>query len=573
MRKRQLPIGIKDFAEIIQKNYYYVDKTSMIKEILKLGAKVPLITRPRRFGKTLNLSMIKYFFEKPVDAHGQEEKSYKHLFNGLAISKHSKCMAHQGKYPVIFFTLKDVKNADWDGAYGNIKKLITDEWSRHRYLIKSTKLFSNEQDNVSSFVLGSANKTNYENSLKTLCEYLHRHHGVKPIVLIDEYDTPIHSGYKYDYYDKVIEFMRSWLGAGLKDNDFLEFGIVTGIIKVAKESIFSGLKNLLVCDTTTKFFADKFGFLGADVKQGIKNYGIDTSIKDVEAWYNGYKCGKAKVYNPWSIVQFLAHDGQLASYWTRTGTDDIIKPLLQKASDSVKVEMEILMTGGTIDVEKNENIIFPELNSNPTTIWNFLLGCGYVTWTKRFKIKLRDYISLKIPNDELRVFFEQTVEAWLDAGGVDIGSYKTMLSDLVCGDMDSFSDLFKEYAEQSVSFFDPQGKYPERFYHGFVLGLLVGLQQTHQVKSNRESGRGRCDVMIIPKNRNKLGVVLEFKKFNLKRDKTLKNSAEIALTQIKETKYVTELHDAGVKKVVLVGVAFKGKGVEMVYDTTEKLKK
>lgn len=560
---KKLPIGISDFKELIEKNYYYVDKSLFIEEILEDGAKVILLPRPRRFGKTLNISMLRYFLEKI-------EKNNSHLFKNLAISKNKEIMKQQGTNPIIFITFKDVKVSTWKKCLEKLTEVIAAEYRRHRYVLESEVLDKTEKNTFISIITKKASETDLESSLKNLSEYLYRYHKKKPFILIDEYDTPIQSGYLNDYKKDVIEFMRNLLCGGLKDNEFLEKGILTGILRVSKENIFSGLNNLAVHGLINNSYADKFGLMQDEVTSLAKKIsGKNSNIDEIKSWYNGYKIGnKTTVYNPWSIVNFLYNNCEFGSYWVNTSDNALINTLISKGSNKLKKSFELLIAGKSIDQPIDDNIIFDQLPDDIETVWSLLLFSGYLTYTKKELIKRKTVCTLKIPNEEIITFFEKAILLWFKAG---IGSDKfdRMLSCLISGDVETFTELFQGILISNMSYFDVKKQDPERVYHAFVLGMLISLLDSYEVKSNKESGIGRYDVMIIPKDLSKLGIVIEFKVAKAG-EKSLKKSAKDALKQIETKHYIQELNDREIKNKLLIGMSFRKKRMAVEYKFLEK---
>jgi hypothetical protein len=556
--KKSLPIGISDFEKLISENYYFVDKSLFIKEILDNKAEVTLIPRPRRFGKTLNLSMLQYFFEAT-------KKTQKHLFDNLEISKHPAIIQeHQGKYPVIFITFKDIKQLTWDSCYDKIQQLISNEFNRHSYLLEASGLNLTQKKDFEAIIDRTASQASYENSIKDLCEYLEKYHKQKPIILIDEYDSPIQAGFINNYYNDIINFMRGLLCAGLKDNNSLGFAVLTGILRIAKESIFSGVNNLDVCSILNSEYADKFGLTQDEVSKLLHYYGItDTSvaesISEVKKWYDGYSTQTdISLYNPWSIINFAKKGGIFQPYWINTSSNDIVKELFLQGEIGLKRNIESMIAGNEIEKPVSENIVFQQVYSRTDAVWSFLLFSGYLTFTAWYLKDGLRYCKLKIPNEEVSSFYKEVVLDWLKEK-LNFEDYTQMLQSLVSGDVEQFKEIFYDITLKSFSYFDIKGKEPENFYHAFVLGMLVSLEATHQVKSNRESGYGRYDVMLIPKNTQSLGILIEFKKVNKRRNETLEIAADNALKQIYDKKYAAELESLGIKKILKLGISFEGK--------------
>ncbi len=549
--KKIMSIGTDDFKSFIEQRSYFVDKSLLIKEIIDSHAKATLIPRPRRFGKTLNLSMLRYFFEK-------SEESKRHLFSGLKIEEHSACMEHQGCYPVIWMTLKEAKVGDWTSCYEKLCAVIGHEFDRHLGAIKPI-LSSLEMERVQKIIAGTASQSMYENTLLDLSRYLERAYKKPVMLLIDEYDAPVHEGYLKGYYDKIVSFMRNFLGAGLKGNTSLEMGILTGILRVSKESIFSGINNLAVCTFLDERYADKFGFVENEVIEILNYFDIKNSIEDVRRWYDGYRCWKNRIYNPWSIINLVWKNGEMQPYWVNTSDNTLIKDLLKQSSPSMKEDLEIIVKGGKVTKILQDNIVLTEIDSSDEVLWNFLLFCGYLTFENdRRENDGPRLAELSVPNREVMEVYETSFRKWFESS-TGKGNYQRMLECLVKGDLEGFQELFVKLTREVLSTFDVGGEEPEQFYHSFVLGMLVSLSQTYEVRSNRESGYGRYDVMLIPKDRTKPGIVIEFKKVREQLNETLEIAAQKALKQIEDRLYETELRAIGLHSVTKLGISFKGK--------------
>ncbi|MCK4257978.1 MAG: AAA family ATPase [Halanaerobiales bacterium] len=552
--KKRLPIGVSDFKEIIEDDYYYVDKSLFIQEIVDTDAKVLLIPRPRRFGKTLNISMLKYFFEKT-------DIDYSYLFKDLAISKTNEIyLKHQGRYPVIYLTFKDVKEDNWQNALLKIKKLIAQEFKRHDYLLNSSKLDRYEKERYKQILSIEAEEVFYVEAFKDLSEYLRRYWDEKVLIMIDEYDAPIQTGYIYGYYDKVVNFTRTLLGGGLKDNPSLEKGILTGILRVAKESIFSGLNNLSVYSLLNAQFDQHFGLLEEEVKYFLDSFGLIGIFEDAKRWYNGYQFGEKTVYNPWSVVKLIDNKGIIQPYWVNTSSNDLVKKFIAEAGSGFKKDLEILIDGESVNIQVDENITFDDIRSK-STLFSFLLLSGYLKVEGKKWHNGRLFCDLQIPNEEVRYIYEDIIINWfkenLCSDELDI-----MWKSLISGEIAVFEEIFQKFVLNSVSFFDLANKEPEVVYHAFVLGMLVYLQKDYDIKSNRESGYGRYDVMLIPRTK-KLGIIMEFKKVNLNRGETLVSTVEAALQQIEDRQYRQELLNRGVDNIIELGIAFEGKRIKV----------
>lgn len=551
--KKALPIGVDDFEKMITNNYYYVDKSLFIKEILNKAAIATLIPRPRRFGKTLNMTMLRCFFEK-------RENSRIQLFDNLAIAKHSDIMAHQGQYPVVFLTLKFIDGLTWDDCLDKLKLTISQEYRRHQYLLDGSLLDKTQKKDFEEIIERKASNVLYEVSLKNLIVYLADYHKKSPIVLVDEYDVPIHAGSRNNYFKNVASFIKSFLGDGLKGNDMLGFAVLTGCLRVAKESIFTGLNHLDVCTFLNKAYEDKFGLLEDEVSEMLAYYNLQTNADEVRSWYNGYTSGSVTVYNPWSIINLVKQNGELKPYWINTSTNDIIKSLITGGATGIEEEIEALIARKSITKEICEDIAYSDINQNSHSLWNFLFFSGYLTLKNARNIDDIQHADFYIPNTEVASFFKSTVLTWIEKP-VGEQEFNYMLKSLISGDITTFRDLFSMFVLNSFSYFDISGTKPERFYHAFVLGMLVSLADRYEIKSNRESGYGRYDVMLIPHDITKLGIVIEFKKVSAFAKETLKQAAENALKQIDEKQYVQEIISRGINSIMRLAIVFSGKNV------------
>lgn len=550
--KKPLPIGISDFKKLRDGDYAYVDKTLLVQEIVEKGTHVALIPRPRRFGKTLNLSMLRYFFEK-----GEEDTSY--LFKDLNIWKKEKYRELQGQFPVIFISLKDVKHSSWEESFRALHKVIAKEFERHSYILEREVLRAREKELYQKILSEEDDKTLIEQSLLLLTEWLHRYHKKQVVLLIDEYDTPAHSAYIGKYYNTFIDFIRNWLSAGLKDNIHLERGVLTGILRIAKESVFSGLNNISTFTILNEAFRDKFGLLESEVKELLEHCGFVDKLPEIGQWYDGYRIGScAGIHNPWSVLNCIAENGALSPYWVNTSDNALMKHLIAKGTDDLKADIEQLLRGDVVEKTIEEGIVFSNLEQNPNAVWSLLLYSGYLTidTTPSYGVPCR----LRIPNIEVGELYKTMILDWFK-NSIHEHKYRMLLNSLTQGDIDTFSQLFKEFMISSVSVFDVPAEESEKIYHAFVLGMLIGLKDRYEVKSNRESGLGRYDVMLIPKDSNNLGIIMEFKKVGRFEEVDLESAVLSALQQIEDRQYAQELLDRGVSRILYLGFAFKGKQV------------
>lgn len=552
---KNIPIGISDFKKLITENFYFVDKSLLIKEIIEDGAEVILFTRPRRFGKTLNMSMLKYFFEKTNENNG-------HLFHQLHIHHEPLIMKKQGTYPVIFITLKDEKHQQFDHFKKSFALLMSDIYKQHIHLLNSAQLLETEKQDIYKIINKEADEVDLQKSLLLLSTYLYKYHQQKVIILIDEYDVPIQEAYIHGYYDKMIYFMRNFLSAGLKDNRYLEKAVLTGVLRIAKESVFSGVNNLEAYSILKSKYSQYFGFEEEEVRQLLAYYGLEQKIDDVRAWYNGYTFGANVMYNPWSILHFVKDpNAGFRTYWVNTAENGLIRTLLAKGNKDIKKELEQLMKGETIIQHIDETIVMPEVEQTVTNIWSFLLFTGYLRAAHQEVHEGMIHVHLQIPNAEVLTLFKQMVLSWFQER-VSEETFSFMLKSLVCGDVESFEDALSDIVEQTVSYFDIDQE-SEKFYHALVLGMLVALGNEYNIKSNRESGYGRYDIMMIPKHPTKHGIIIEFKSVNKRKKETLETAAQAAIQQIRDKNYKEELESLGIKNILEIGIAFEGKKVSV----------
>ncbi|MDQ1354437.1 MAG: hypothetical protein QG657_4746 [Acidobacteriota bacterium] len=578
MKMKKLPIGISDFKDIVTGNYYYVDKTLFIKEIIDSGDKILLIPRPRRFGKTLNLSMLGYFYDCCPMAWEPESNSqasapdkvtpspgaFKHLFDSLAISRAGQVyMDKMGNYPVIFLSFKNIKELDWETSYRKIKKLIRSEFARHCYLMESKKMMPFELDYFQQILDLKGDREDYENSLESLLIFLSRFYNRRAVILIDEYDAPIHAGFNYGFYDEVINFMRNFLGGGLKDTDqYLEKGILTGIMRIARESIFSGLNNPGVYTLLASKFSNHFGFTEEEVKTMLEDFQVSHLYDQVQLWYNGYLFGGKVIYNPWSIINFLNdEEKKLKPYWINTSDNQIVDSLLSREGKELKEDLEQLIRGESIEKAIEENIILKEVANREDLLWSFLLMGGYLKQTsERFDgVSEKTYYSLAIPNKEVRATYTGIIDRYFSTK-IENKKLEIMLKALIDGDIKLFEKMLKMIVLAVFSYHD-FGNEPEKVYHALVAGLLIWISNTHEVKSNRESGYGRYDIMIIPKDCTKIGYVIEFKSVDKDANETVETAVEAAMAQIEAKQYETELVERGIKHIKKLAIVFSGKEV------------
>jgi len=553
--RSKLPIGISDFKSLIEGGRYFVDKSLFIKEIIDAPAQVLLLPRPRRFGKTLNLTMLRYFFEKT-------EETNTHLFENLAIwqagEEHTSMC---GQYPVVYLTLKDVKTGKWEDCLEHLRILIAEEYRRHGYVMQKGGLDRIQQAEFRGIADRSASRADYENSLRQLLTYLEAYHHQKVILLIDEYDTPIHAGYVNGYYDDVIGFMRNWLSGALKDHPSLEKGVLTGILRVAKESIFSGLNNLRVYSLLARGpLADKFGFTQPEVMKLLEDFGQTEGLRQVEEWYNGYDFGGQTIYNPWSILCFLESSSpDCEPYWVNTSSNDLVYQLIQEGGEALKEDLEALMAGESLTRQIDDNIVLREVQQREDAIWPFLLFSGYLTASDPKRDGLDQTHDLSIPNLEVKWLYTHVIRSWLKKH-LSSSKLQELCRSLISGQVPRFAALLQELVLGMMSYHDVASggtRTPEAVYQAFVLGLLAQLGHLYTIRSNREAGTGRADIIMAPLDTSQQGVVLEFKSWEDGR--SAEEQLEAALEQIEDRQYAAELAAQGVQQVLKLAVVFDGK--------------
>ena len=558
---KKMPIGVSDFKELMENDFFFVDKSLFIKEIIEEDSKVTLLPRPRRFGKTLNLSMLRHFFEKPEPQRNDEGKATKNLFSNLLISKESVFSKHLGRYPVIYLTFKDIKSLDFDDALESIKLLIAKEYRRHGHLLKSEALDDFEKEDFQNIAAVKAGISLFERSLLDLSHYLYKHHNERPVILIDEYDTPMHHAYAAGHYEKTSAFFRSFLSAGLKDNPDIFKGVLTGILRIAKESIFSDMNNLGVYSILREEYSDCFGFTEPEMEKLAGDCDASDHLENMKRWYNGYRFGRHVIYNPWSILNFVGSKDKLfRPYWANTSSNVLIKDLLKKAPPGVKEEFYNLLKDIPIVKRVEENIDFENLGKNDVAIYNFFLFCGYLKADQRHEMDNETYCSLSIPNIEVKQIIKHVILEWINEGYKDHDKLRHMLEALIQGDIDVFGEILSDFVVTTLSYFDTAGKKNvERVYQAFILGLLVNLSLDYEVTSEKESGFGRYDISLIPKETHKKAVIMELK--TIASHETKDAALKSALAQIEDKKYETDIIKRGILDIVKLGVVFDGKRV------------
>ena len=547
MNFKPIPIGRENFKEIIENNCLYIDKTLMIKEIIDSTSKVILCTRPHRFGKTLNMSMIQYYFEKT-----DQDNSY--LFSDLKISQAGdKYKAHMGQYPVISLSLKSMKQATYESAFALYKKIISDEFDRHRKVLKSQNLSESDKKKYESICDDTAENSIYLYSVKFLSDCLCKVYEKNVIILIDEYDVPLENAYFRGYYNEMTDLIRSVFESALKTNNSLEFGILTGCLRVSKESIFTGLNNLKINSIITTDYSEYFGFTEPEVKTMLESYNISERFDDVKGWYNGYIFGKTPIYNPWSILNFISDlrsdiNAITKPYWSNTSSNDIIRELIFTGGEETRATLQELMNGKSVKKPIYEDITYRNVDINSDYIWSFLLFTGYLKQIDMYLKEDTPYCEMVIPNREVRSIYKNTIMHWFDERIKTVGTTE-LFDAVITGNSEKFEDIVNDWLLDTISYHDSY----ENFYHGFLTGLITG-RRGYSVKSNRESGKGRSDITICEFQKRKIAVIIEIKIAEKYSD--LDKKCEEALKQIDDKQYEAELREQSYNNIIKYGIAF-----------------
>lgn len=543
--KKPLPIGVSDFKSATT-NYYYVDKTLLIRDFLNAIPMVSLFTRPRRFGKTLNMDMLRVFFEKtPEDT----SIYFKDKYIWQCGDYYTK---HQGQYPVIFLSFKDVKCSSWQETFQKISKLISLEFMRHNELESSSALSSYEKEQYHRFASENINEVDCQMGLQLLSLLLHKHYDKECVIIIDEYDTPIQQDHLCDFYNEIVDFMRNFFSGGLKDNPHLAFGFLTGILRVAKESIFSGMNNLKTNSILDNNYSSYFGFTNEEVRDMLAYYDYEDKYQEICEWYDGYRFGNSEIFNPWSVINYISDQCFPKAFWQSTGSNDIIGEIIGTATPEINENLYKLFCGNTVTTYVDTSVIYPEVQSNPNSIYSFLLVAGYLKVAEIYPQNDGNYMcDVAIPNKEILYVYEKEVLNRTNQNNVSISIHQAIFSK----DTSKLQSLLEDFMLKSISTMDGAS---EAFYHGMMLGLCAVLGSQFKVRSNRESGLGRFDIELLPMVKGIPGFIFEFKHtkdINVDLD-SLANSA---LKQIEDMKYDTELNDFGVEDIVKIGIAFRQK--------------
>lgn len=544
-KNKSLPIGVSDF-KLATTGYYYVDKTLMIRDFLDKKPMVSLFTRPRRFGKTLNMDMLRVFFEKTNEDTSVYFKNKQIWQCGDYYTK------HQGQYPVIFLTFKDVKSMTWEETFQKIRRLISLEFIRHNELETSSVLTAYEKEQYHLLAGDSGDEVDCQMGLQLLSLLLHKHYGRECIIIIDEYDTPIQQGHTCNFYPEIVNFMRNFFSGGLKDNPHLAFGFLTGILRVAKESIFSGMNNLKTYSILDDGYSSYFGFTEKEVKDMLRYYGKDDKYNELSEWYDGYRFGNTEIFNPWSVINYISDNCFPKAFWQSTGSNEIIGEIIQAATPEITKDLYKLLCGEKIAAYIDTGVIYPEVQNNPYSIYSFLLVAGYLKVANIYPQSDGNFMcDVAIPNKEITFVYEKEVLNRTNQNSLAISISQAIFSK----DTQKLQALLEDFMVKSISSIDGAN---EGFYHGMMLGLCAILGNRYKIRSNRESGLGRFDIQLMPLTKGMPGFIFEFK--HTKDEHTdLSALADSALQQIEAKKYDTELRDNGVNSIISIGIAFRGK--------------
>ena len=550
---KSLPIGISDYVRA-QEEYYYVDKTLLIKEFLDQKPLVSLFTRPRRFGKTLNMDMLRVFFEI------SDKNTSKYFADKNIWQCGEEYRSHQGKYPVIFLTFKDVKFDTWDATIDKIRGILQEEYGRHQELLNSDKLSQYEKEYFTKIISATANEVELTSSLERLSKMLASHYDKAPVIIIDEYDTPIQEGYSKDFYDEIIGFMRNFFSGAFKDNKNLSYGFLTGILRIAQESIFSGLNNLTVNSVMDEEYDSFFGFTESEVKAMLSYYGVSDKEEELKDWYDGYLFGSEEIYNPWSVINYISKGCLPQAYWVNTGKNEILDDVLRVATDDITERLYDLLQGERVVARIDQNVVYRSLAEDPANIYSLLLVAGYLKTPKKELQADGSYLcEVSIPNREIAaVYKSEILSHFLQTGAITRTTANKIAESLYANDYKKLQSAIEEYMDKSISFFDGGA---EGFYHGLMLGLIALMDNQYKIKSNRESGDGRFDVSLIPREKRYPGIILELKWKEKLSDVELEKWSNEALKQIGELRYDSEMKEDGITEILKFGIAFSGKKV------------
>jgi hypothetical protein len=563
-RFKALPIGVDSFEKLVTRGYYFIDKTMFIRELLEKKSDVNLFTRPRRFGKTMNMSMLQYFFEDARNRDGEKvDNSY--LFEGLNImSQGEEYLSHMGQHPVINLSLKSGKQPDFEMTYGSLLDEIQNEYFRHKYILLGNSLDEKHKCKFEEIRTGSPDNVAAAKSIEFLSECLELYYGKKTIILIDEYDVPLENAYFRGFYSEMIDFIRSLFESALKTNSHLEFAVITGCLRISKESIFTGLNNLGIISILSENYAEYYGFVESEVKELLDAYGIGDRIDEAREWYDGYKFGDKEVYNPWSMINYV--NGLVNDkipfprpYWANTSSNSIVKELIETADANAKGEIENLMAGGTIDKPIHEDITYDDIHQSQDNLWNFLFFTGYLKAVGISFGGTQIYVTLALPNKEVLYIYENSIKFWFQQQNKSL-DFSTLYNAIFNKDCQKIEECITEQLRRNISYYDTV----ELFYHGFVLGILSGLKD-YRVKSNREAGNGRTDIVIIPLDTKKPVVIIELKR--VVKMAEMSAGCDRALLQIDDNHYIDEFVEDGFGNFIKYGICFCRKNCRVKCET------
>lgn len=554
-KKKSLPIGIADYVRA-QTEYYYVDKTLLIKDFLDQKPLVSLFTRPRRFGKTLNMDMLRVFFEISDEDTGRYFTDKKIWQCG------EEYRAYQGKFPVIFLTFKDVKFATWENTIDKISALLQEEYDRHKEVVHGDQLASYEKEYFTRILNKTASEVELSAALEQLSKMLTKYYGTAPIIIIDEYDTPIQEGYSKDFYEKIVGFMRNFFSGAFKDNKNLSYGFLTGILRIAQESIFSGLNNLAVNTVLDNEYDQYFGFTNEEIHEMLKYYGALGKEKELKEWYDGYLFGSKEIYNPWSVINYISKGCTPQAYWVNTGKNEILEDVLKVATDDVTEKLFSLLQGRPVIARIDQNIVYRSLTKEPANIYSLLLVAGYLKATKKQLQADGSYLcEVSIPNKEIAaVYTSEILSHLVQIGAISNTTADKIAESLYANDQRKLQRAISDYLDQTISFYDAGA---EGFYHGLVLGLIALMDNQYKIKSNREAGDGRYDICLIPRKNIYPGIIMELKWKKDLADDSLELLAKEALFQIDKNRYDLEIKEDGITDILKFGIAFSGKKIQI----------
>ncbi len=564
--KKPLPIGVDNFEKLIKDGYCYIDKTMFIKELLDLKGEVNLFIRPRRFGKTLNLSMLRYFFEDTGEKKKNEEN--KLLFHGLKIMEQGEeYTEHMGNYPVINLTLKSAKQPTFESAYSKLRKAIADEFQRHQYILENGKINEEDKKLFQKIAGRKGEYDDYSGALEFLSKCLYQATEKKTVILIDEYDVPLENAYFRGFYEEMVDFIRSLFESALKTNDYLQFAVITGCLRISKESIFTGLNHLNIISVLDKKYSEHFGFTEQEVFRMMSYYEVESRFPTMKEWYDGYLFGDTEVYNPWSVIKFLYDlyadvNAFPHPYWINTSSNDIIKDLIVRADRETKRQIETLLAGGALDIQVHEEVTYGDMHSNGENLWNFLYFTGYLTKESEYFKEKYIFLKVRIPNIEVMTIYENTILNWLK-DMIKKEDFHDLYRAMEEGNAQRMTDILNGQLFRTISFYDSA----ENFYHGFLTGIL-SQSENYLVKSNRETGNGRSDIMVKSPSLRGRSFIVEVKVSDSIDD--LEKDAEKALQQIYDKRYMEELRTEGYRKIDCYGIAFYRKDCEVRFGEGQK---